>query len=625
MEETVGRWWHHSVTRWASSGHPDARVTLAEMQRSIGVLFRAAGGAAATRLTAAAARQHGGTRSWLKKLAGSGQRADTAHLEPEVLALPPALAVFADATLNRDLYLWLALQSAGLQPTNDWLGDNVRATQAALQAFPGFAPRYRRLLAAHLAQRPQPDQLKGDAALAEAAVREGLTAVAASETAMHSGLAAITPARAIPPIDAQCVAPVWLWLSAGPGCAALARDAATSTPPPATGRSRPGDPQRRRAQQTQSNSDRQAMVLPFRAEALMSWNEMVHVNRSSDDDDDGNALDAANDMDVLSVAPDGQSLASRVKFDLDLPSSSADDAPLGPGIALPEWDFRQRRLLPDHCRVQEMQARNAPDFKPNAALQRTARAMRRRLEVLRDLPRPQHAQDSGDDIDLDAWVRFASEQSLAMPMQTDTPAVYLRHSRTERSLATLLLADLSLSTDAYATQDARVIDIIRDALLVFGEALSASGDPFAMWGFSSVRRSHVRLQLLKSFAQAWRAPERNRVGAIKPGYYTRMGAAIRHATQQLQARPEQRRLLMLLTDGKPNDLDVYEGRYGLEDTRHAIHEARQAGLTPFCVTVDQQARDYLPLLFGAHGFALVQRPQDLVRQLTQAWVSLSAR
>ena len=79
----------------------------------------------------------------------------------------------------------------------------------------------------------------------------------------------------------------------------------------------------------------------------------------------------------------------------------------------------------------------------------------------------------------------------------------------------------------------------------------------------------------------------------------------------------------MLTDGKPNDLDIYEGRYGLEDTRHAIQEARDAGLTPFCVTIDHEAHDYLPMLFGSNGYALVRQPQELTRRLTQAWVTLA--
>jgi nitric oxide reductase NorD protein len=102
-----------------------------------------------------------------------------------------------------------------------------------------------------------------------------------------------------------------------------------------------------------------------------------------------------------------------------------------------------------------------------------------------------------------------------------------------------------------------------------------------------------------------------------------MGAAIRNATERLSVRPERQRLLLVLTDGKPNDLDVYEGRYGLEDTRHAIQEARYAGISPFCVTIDREAHQYLPMLFGTQGYALVRRPQDLVRQLTQAWASLA--
>jgi nitric oxide reductase NorD protein len=272
-----------------------------------------------------------------------------------------------------------------------------------------------------------------------------------------------------------------------------------------------------------------------------------------------------------------------------------------------------------------MQAQNCAPFMPSAALRLTARRLRRRLETLRDAPRALHGQDSGDDIDLDAWVRFSADQVGQMGLHTDTPAIYTRRARLERSLATLLLADLSLSTDAYATPQARIIDVIREALFVFGEALHAAGDPFAIWGFSSVRRQHVRMQHLKPFDESWSDVSRARVGAIKPGYYTRMGAAIRYATAQLSVRPERRRLLMLLTDGKPNDLDIYEGRYGLEDTRAAVHEAHAAGLSPFCVTIDEKAHDYLPMLFGQQGYAMVRRPQDLINQLTQAWATLSRR
>ncbi|MDI1247065.1 MAG: VWA domain-containing protein [Rhodoferax sp.] len=608
MEELLGRWWHQAITKVTRQDHPGAAVQLQDMQKAIGIFFRAAGGPAVLRFTPASMQAVGGQRHWLQKLAGSGQRADTAQLEPEVLALPATLAVFADAQLNRDLYLWLAMLSACFVHRGDWIKDNLRATQAALAQFPGFASRYQALLQAHLVQRPNLQTSGGEKEQAESAVQGALREQVAGERTCQ----------------AQEVAPVWLWLSATDTRAvdrpagqkgADARQQATAL----------NDKQRRRTQTTSHEPSRNAMVLPFRAEALMSWSEMVHVNRSTDDEEDGNALNAANDMDKLSVAPDGQTLASRVKFDLDLPSSSADDKPLGEGMAFPEWDYRRAVLQPDHCRVQVMQAQHCAPFTPSPALRLTARQLRRRLETLRDAPRTVHGQDSGDEIDLDAWVRFHVDQLDNATPCSDTPPIYTRRARLDRSLATLLLADLSLSTDAYATPQERVIDVIRDALFVFGEALHAAGDPFAIWGFSSVRRQHVRMQHLKTFDERWGDDSRARVGAIKPGYYTRMGAAIRHATRQLAERPERKRLLMLLTDGKPNDLDVYEGRYGLEDTRQAVREAHAAGLIPFCVTIDDKAHDYLPMLFGQNGYAMVRRPQDLVRQLTQAWATLSRR
>jgi len=606
MEELVGRWWHQAVTKVTRQDHPRAAVQLQDMQKAIGIFFRAAGGPAALRFTPASLQAVGGQRHWLQKMAGTGQRADTAQLEPDVLALPATLAVFDDAQLNRDLYLWLAMLSACFIRSGDWVADNLHASQAALAQFPGFATRYQALLQAHLAQRPKLNWLGGSAAQAESVVQSALKGQVTGEL------------RCQP----HEVAAVWLWLSATatPASDRPAGQKGAEAKQQAAGLK---DQQRRRTQATAHERSRNAMVLPFRAEALMSWSDMVHVNRSTDDEEDGNAINAANDMDRLSVAPDGQTLASRVKFDLDLPSSSADDTPVGPGIALPEWDYRRAVLQPAHCLVQVMQAQHCPPFMPSAALRLTAGKLRRRLEVLRDAPRAVHGQDSGDDLDLDAWVRFHADQLDTATPCSDTPPIYSRRARLDRSLATLLLADLSLSTDAYATEQARVIDVIRDALFVFGEALNASGDPFAIWGFSSVRRQHVRMQHLKTFAEPWSDASRARIGAVKPGYYTRMGAAIRHATGQLAERPERKRLLMLLTDGKPNDLDVYEGRYGLEDTRQAVREAHTAGLIPFCVTIDEKAHDYLPMLFGQNGYAMVHQPQYLVRQLTQAWATLS--
>jgi nitric oxide reductase NorD protein len=258
-----------------------------------------------------------------------------------------------------------------------------------------------------------------------------------------------------------------------------------------------------------------------------------------------------------------------------------------------------------------------------ARLKGMSRQVRRRFEALRAAPRWQHGLTQGDELDLDAWVRFQADRRDVNQPRAESPAIFSRRVRTGRSLSTLMLADLSLSTDAYATQQARVVDLVRDSLFVFGNALDGVGDPFEMLGFSSVRRT-LRVHEVKRFGEPWDEAARRRVAAIKPGFYTRMGAAVRYGARRLGERPERQKLLLILSDGKPNDLDQYEGRYGLEDTREAVRAARQAGMVPFCVTIDRQAHAYLPRLFGAQGYALVHRPEQLARALTQVYARLTA-
>lgn len=187
----------------------------------------------------------------------------------------------------------------------------------------------------------------------------------------------------------------------------------------------------------------------------------------------------------------------------------------------------------------------------------------------------------------------------------------------------MVLADLSLSTDSWVSSEARVIDVIRDALLLFGEALGATGDRFAIAGFSSVKRSQVRFHRLKDFGDRFDDRIRGRISAIKPGYYTRLGAAIRRSSQILAAEPAARRILLILSDGKPNDLDLYEGRYGIEDTRIAVSEARKLGLVPFCVTIDREGAGYLPHLFGPAGFAVIRKPEELPARLPMFYAQLT--
>ena len=177
MEEWVGARWHRFIWQAADSSFPKAAVRLEDVQRAVQMLFRAGGGDALVRVVPATAQKIGGPRNWLQKVAGQGERAALSTLDEQTLALPPLIAVFPDAALNRDLYLWLAAQAACHHATPaGWLADNVAATQRALVRFPGLRARYARLAQAHLAQRGAPAKLRGSARDQEQRVQEALRA-----------------------------------------------------------------------------------------------------------------------------------------------------------------------------------------------------------------------------------------------------------------------------------------------------------------------------------------------------------------------------------------------------------------------------------------------------------------
>ena len=612
MEEWVGRQWHRFITSVAEQRAPHAAVHLRDMQRTIGLMFRAGGGDPGARIAEAGRTRTGGPRSLLQRVAGSTSSAELGTWQQDTLALPQQISLFEDPELNRGLYLWLAALGSCIRPGGEWLSCNVLASARALRRFPGLRSMHRRLLQAQLDERPRLSTMRPADARAERALQRALR----EQVVCADGLQ----------LTAENVAPVWLWYVLPTGCAAHPSPAATPEQPhQPSSKQALQDACRRAAQRVEDERNGAPLVMFFRAESILSWAEFTKVNRADDDDDDGRQLQAANDMEELAIANDGSSIASRVKFDLDLPSASEDDLPLGEGMPFPEWDWRKERLLPDHCAVQLVMSKETEPAEPDAQLRKISRRMRRHLDMARQAPDRVRGCTDGDELDLDGWVRHQAEAICALghARLNANPPVFIQRRRTQHSLASLLLADLSQSTDAYATQDARVIDLIRDSLQVFGEALSATGDAFEMLGFSSVRRQHVRIQHLKGFDEPWSAVASARVQAIRPGFYTRMGAAIRYATKRLGERAEHQRLLLILTDGKPNDLDIYEGRYGLEDTRHAIQEARSAGLTPFCVTIDQKAHDYLPHLFGSQGYTLIHRPQELNHRLARLYAELT--
>lgn len=367
-------------------------------------------------------------------------------------------------------------------------------------------------------------------------------------------------------------------------------------------------------------------MMIFRLESLFSWSEFAKMDRGSDDSDDDDDDDdnqrTIEDLDKITLAKQQDQKSACIKVDLDLPSSAEDDIPLGLGIKLPEWNYKNQQFEQDRCLLQAMIPKDSVPQSLPLSLQKTAKSIQAQFEQLRSVKYWLKAQPQGEELDLNAWLDFHVESRVSSTAQK---GLYQSYCGNNRDLSCLLLADLSMSTDAHLDDHMRVIDVVRDSMLLFGEALNTVGDNFAMYSFSSVKRSNVRFTMLKNFNEKYDDHVRGRIQAIRPGFYTRMGAAIRQATKVLVDQKSSQKLLLILTDGKPNDIDHYEGRFGIEDTHQAIAEAHKLGIKPFCITIDQEAQDYLPYIFSSDGYTVILKPTQLPKRLPQLYHQLTSQ
>lgn len=340
------------------------------------------------------------------------------------------------------------------------------------------------------------------------------------------------------------------------------------------------------------------------------------LQRPSDRDDDADADDLA---DSLSELPEARLVA--------MPGTPrevlASDDPPPAGVAevqrkvepvgyvYPEWDYRVGAY---HERGAIVRVRTPPLGDPawaEGVLARHAALLhevRRRFERLRPRRYRLGRQLDGPEVDLAAYVASYADRRAGLAAD-DRLYEAVRPAR--RDVAIALVVDVSGSTDSWIMRDLRVIDVEKEALLVVCDALEALGDPYTILAFSGEGPESVSILPIKSFVERSDGLVRRRIAALEPDRYTRMGAALRHATELLMRKPARHRLLLVLSDGKPNDVDRYEGRYGVEDSRQAVAEARLQGLHPFCVTVDRLAPAYMPRIFGVGGYAALHHPEHL--------------
>ena len=320
---------------------------------------------------------------------------------------------------------------------------------------------------------------------------------------------------------------------------------------------------------------------------------------------------------VTTSAPAEEALTS----DAPVPRGArAAAAAVGTGLVYPEWDYRIRAYRLRGTVVREHPLEPGNGAWADAALRRHStlvRQVRRQFAALRPQRTRLRRQRDGTDLDMDAWVETWADRRAGVAESTSEDRLYVMDRAARRSLAIALLIDVSASTDSWVVDTRRVIDIEKEALLVVGEALGLLGDRSAVYAFSGEGPGGVRIHVAREFGDPGGAELARRIERLEPDGYTRVGAAIRHASARLAAEPAHRRLLLILTDGRPNDVDHYEGRYGIEDTRQAVREAACDGILVFGLTVDRTAPAYLTAMFGPGRAALLRRAEHLPATLVE--------
>jgi len=290
----------------------------------------------------------------------------------------------------------------------------------------------------------------------------------------------------------------------------------------------------------------------------------------------------------------------------------------------PEWDHTTRTYRPDWASVYEALHPSGDAADVDRLLQKHA-ALAKQLKRLLDLLKPQEKvriryQEEGSELDLDVALRALIDFKAGS--QPD-PRINMSHRTDGRNIAVLLLVDQSESLNEKAAGGQQtVLELSQEALSLLAWAIDRLGDPLAIAGFHSNTRHEVRYQHIKGFSERWDDTVKARVAAMQAGWSTRMGAALRHAGHYLSARKADKRILLLLTDGEPADIDVADPAHLRADARKAVDELDAQGITTFCLSLDPGADDYVREIFG-HRWRVLDHVAQLPEKLPLLYLSLT--
>ena len=283
-----------------------------------------------------------------------------------------------------------------------------------------------------------------------------------------------------------------------------------------------------------------------------------------------------------------------------------------------EWDHARKKYRKDWCKLNEKTIDGIDSNFIKETLNKhrgLLKNLNRTFEALRQDEKRLKKQNYGDDIDLDAFIDAYID--LKRGVEVDEK-LFTKLNKVERNVAVMFMIDMSGSTSGWINK------MEKEALVLLCESLEILGDTYGIYGFSGKTKDRCEVYKIKDFSEKYNKSVQDRICNIQAMDYTRMGVSIRHLTMLLKNVEAKTKLLITLSDGKPDDVDGYRGTYGIEDTKKALIEARFQGIHTYCITIDEEAMEYLPYMYGKSNFAVINQVDKLPKKVSDIYRKITA-
>ena len=355
-----------------------------------------------------------------------------------------------------------------------------------------------------------------------------------------------------------------------------------------------------------------------KAEAAEEW-EGGWRDFDGDDDleDHADALEDLNMKNTVRVDDPTHSIYKAEFIENTTISESAEMLPEAFHLEYDEWDYSKRTYKPSFCKVYpKTQLETDTEYyrKTLSENASTLMGLRKMLTSVNNKYMQQRRQTQGDEFDLDAITDLYVDINSG---HSPSEKIYLSKRKKEKDLSILILLDSSLSSDGYAAGN-KVIDVEKQVSIIFGEILEEFNVDFSINCFYSKTRNYSTYLNLKGFDEDWNKAK-HKIGAVEPSGYTRIGTALRHSGALLDKRDTKNKWVILISDGKPNDYDKYEGKYGINDVKQALRELNQRNINSYALAIEAQAKYYLPQMFGQNHYQILTTPVELMQSLVKLY------